>query len=327
MRKFQPFRRHLFAALAVLLLSATLPAYAFFDRDTPESEAASLPIAENLDLTTYRDVAISDAMSAVDPEGDPVTFRITKNPARGQVVQAEEGGAQFTYTPYEGKVGKDSFVYVAEDSQGNVSRPALVSIRISKADTKVTYADMSGHPAHKAAIALAEREVFVGEQVGETWLFRPEAQVSREEFLAMAMDLVDVDTLPQITRTGFADDDSISVWAKPYVASALHAGMIQGSLSGSEGACFSPARAITPTEAAVMLDRLLGISDVAATGSLPQDAAPAWAYQSVVNVEAVGILETAGGSISDLNAPLNRGQAAELLLSAMDVLNFRAQVW
>jgi len=76
-----------------------------------------------------------------------------------------------------------------------------------------------------------------------------------------------------------------------------------------------------------MLDRLLGISDVAATGSLPQDAAPAWAYQSVVNVEAVGILETAGGSISDLNAPLNRGQAAELLLSAMDVLNFRAQVW
>ena len=42
----------------------------------------------------------------------------------------------------------------------------------------------------RAAIALAERDIFVGEQMGETWFFRPEAPVTREEFLAMAMDVV-----------------------------------------------------------------------------------------------------------------------------------------
>ena len=106
----------------------------------------------------------------------------------------------------------------------------------------------------------------------------------------MAMDVVGLETLPEATMTGFADDDSISVWAKPYVASALRAGMVQGSGGDGDGAEFAPDRVITQTEAAVMLNRLLQVSDVAATGALSQDAAPAWAYQSVVNLEAVGVL-------------------------------------
>ena len=152
------------------------------------------------------------------------------------------------------------------------------------------------------------------------------AAVSREEFLAMAMDLVEMDTLPQAQLTGFADDDSISAWAKPYVASALRSGMVQGTGAEGERACFAPDRGITGTEAAVMLNRLLGISDVADTGSLSQEAAPAWAYQSVVNLTAVGMLDQTGDG-QDLSQPLTRAQAAELLLSAMEVLEFRESTW
>ncbi len=314
------FRRGgFFLLLTALLFSLTLPAQAFFDHDDRASGESALPIAENLSLTTYKNVAVTGTLSAVDPEGDPVTFRVTKNPARGALTFGEEGGAHFTYTPYENKLGKDAFEYVAEDSQGNVSRPAIVSIRISKAGTKVTYADMGGHPAQKAAIVLAEKKIFVGEKMGETWLFRPDAAVSREEFLAMAMDVVGMDTLPEATRTGFSDDDSISVWAKPYVASALRSGMVQGSGAAADGVAFSPDRTITQSEAAVMLNRLLRVSDVAASGDLAEDAAPVWAYQSVVNLEAVGILEKR----SDLKEELTRAQAADLLLSAMEMLDFR----
>ena len=314
------FRRGGFLLLlTVLLFSLTLPAQAFFNHDDRASGDSPLPIAENLSLTTYKNVAVTGTLSAVDPEGDPVTFRVTKNPARGELTFGEEGGAKFTYTPYENKLGKDSFEYVAEDSQGNVSQPAIVSIRISKADTKVTYSDMAGHPAQKAGIVLAEEEIFVGEKMGETWFFRPDATVTREEFLAMAMDLVGMDTLPDATMTGFSDDDSISVWAKPYVASALRSGMIQGSDAEADGVAFSPDRAITQTEAAVMLNRLLRVSDVAATGRLAEDAAPVWAYQSVVNLEAVGVLEETTG----LNEDLTRAQAANLLLAAMEMLEFR----
>ena len=308
--------------LAALLLSLSLPAQALFDLDDQVTGDSPKPIAEHLTLTTYKNVAVEGNFAAVDPDGEGVTFRITKNPARGAVTQGSEGSAAFTYTPYEGKLGKDSFTYVAEDASGNVSQPALVSIKITRPDTKVTYADMSGHPAHKAAIALAAEEVFVGEQMGQTWFFRPEAQVTREEFLAMAMEVTGMETLPEAKMTGFSDDDSISVWAKPYVASALRSGMIQGS-DTQEGAFFAPARAITQTEAAVLLNRLLRVADVADTGKLTGEAAPVWAHQSVVNLEAVGVLE---GS-ADLNGNLTRGQAAELLLSAMEVLDFRNSSW
>lgn len=308
--------------LAALLLSLSLPAQALFDLDDQVTGDSPKPIAEHLTLTTYKNVAVEGNFAAVDPDGEGVTFRITKNPARGAVTQAEEGSAVFTYTPYEGKLGKDSFTYVAEDASGNVSQPALVSIKITRPDTKVTYADMSGHPAHKAAIALAAADVFVGEQMGQTWFFRPEAQVTREEFLAMAMEVTGMETLPEAKMTGFSDDDSISVWAKPYVASALRSGMIQGS-GTQEGPAFSPARAITQTEAAVLLERLLRVADVADTGKLTGEAAPVWAHQSVVNLEAVGVLE---GS-ADLNGNLTRAQAAELLLSAMEVLDFRESIW
>ena len=302
--------------LAALSFSMVLPAFALFDQDDTARGDQSLPIAENFSLTTYRDVAVSGTFSAVDPEGDPLTFRVTKNPARGAITFAEEGSARFTYTPYENKTGKDSFTYVAEDGEGNVSQPAVVSIKIQKPDTKVTYSDMAGNPAHKAAIAL-----------GETWFFRPEAPVTREEFLAMAMDVVGLETLPEATMTGFADDDSISVWAKPYVASALRAGMVQGSGGDGDGAEFAPDRVITQTEAAVMLNRLLQVSDVAATGALSQDAAPAWAYQSVVNLEAVGVLNPEEDGSLSLSPSLTRAQAAEMLLSALEVLDFRDRIW
>jgi hypothetical protein len=320
---FQTFRRGgTMLVLAALFLSLSLPAQALFDLDDQATGDSPKPIAENLTLTTYKNVAVEGTFAAVDPDGEGVTFRITKNPARGAVTQAEEGSAVFTYTPYEDKLGKDSFTYVAEDASGNVSQPALVSVKITRPDTKVTYADMSGHPAHKAALALAAEDVFVGEQMGQTWFFRPEAQVTREEFLAMAMEVTGMETLPEAKMTGFSDDDSISVWAKPYVASALRSGMIQGS-GTQEGPAFSPARAITQTEAAVLLERLLRVADVADTGKLTGEAAPVWAHQSVVNLEAVGVLE---GS-ADLNGNLTRAQAAELLLSAMEVLDFRESIW
>ena len=68
----------------------------------------------------------------------------------------EDGSSEFVYTPYENKTGKDSFTYVAVDAVGNSSDPATVKIKIEKPNTKVTYADMDGDPAHKAAIRLAE---------------------------------------------------------------------------------------------------------------------------------------------------------------------------
>ena len=80
------------------------------------------PVARNMELTTYKNVAITGYFDAVDGEGDSLTFQLTSTPARGAVTLAEDG--QFVYTPYENKTGRDSFTYVAIDPAGNTSPEA-----------------------------------------------------------------------------------------------------------------------------------------------------------------------------------------------------------
>lgn len=284
----------------------------------------SAPIAENLELTTYKNVAVTGFFSATDPEGDLLTYRVKDKPARGAVTISEEGSGEFVYTPYENKTGKDSFTYVAVDSVGNISEPATVTVRIDRANTKVTYADMEGSPAYKAALQLAESNVFVGECMGNSYFFNPDTPVTRSEFVAMAMNVAGMDALEGITRTGFADDAIIPTWAKPYVSSALKNGVVQGSVNETGQIVFNADSTITRAEATVLLNRLLNISDVSTDVWYADSAAtPVWAYQSAVNLETVGIIRPDSAGALSLNTPLTRGDAAQMLANALDVLETR----
>lgn len=293
-----------------------VPAWAL---TTPTAEVENAaPIAENLTLNTYKGVAIFSRFAAVDPEGDLVTFQIVDSPARGEVALDEKDPAAFTYTPYEGKKGKDRFTYVAIDSNGNTSQPATVKIVIQKQKTTVSYSDMAGDPSHYAALRLAEAGVYTGRRVGELYCFDPEGTFTREEFLAMAMTAAGSAPLQDVSLTGFYDDGDISAWAKGYVSAALVQGAVCGSRNDEGQTVFSPDRPVTQAEAAVIIDRLLAPGDVSAS-TLSAESAPAWAYQSVVNMEAVSVLN----SSADLVKPLTHAGAAEMLSAMLDVLDSR----
>ena len=233
-------------ALTVPALALTTP--------TAEVENAA-PIAEDLVLKTYKGVAISSRFAAVDPDGDLVTFQIMDSPARGQVVMDENDPAAFTYTPYEGKKGKDTFTYVAIDAKGNSSKPATVKVSIQKQTTAVSYSDLAGDPAHYAALRLAEAGVYTGRKVGDLYCFDPDATFTREEFLAMAMTAAGKAPLSDVTLTGFYDDGDISAWAKGYVSAALVVGTVEGSRNHLGQTVFTPGSPITQAEAAVIIDR------------------------------------------------------------------------
>lgn len=330
-------------AAVALSLAAALPASALFsERQDPVSPGTALllsggaaaqgaaaaqtredngaPVAEHLSLSTYRNVAVTDRFAAVDPEGDLLTYRLVKKPARGSVTIREDG--QFVYTPYENKTGKDSFTYLAIDTAGNASDPATVKVKIEKPDTGVTYADLSGHPAHKAAIRLAERGIFVGARMGETYFFQPDAPVSRGEFVAMAMNAAGLSTLEGISRTGFADDESIPTWAKPYVSSALKQGLVEGMADGAGRVVFRAGDPVTAAEAAVLLDRTLSVTDVDA-GAFAGPDAPAWAAQAAANLYTCGVLPEK----TALSRTLTRGEAAQLLCAALDLMDSRETGW
>lgn len=284
------------------------------------------PIAQNLDICTYKNVAVSSRFAATDAEGDLLTFKLVDKPARGAVTMPEDGTDAFVYTPYENKTGKDSFTYVAVDTVGNTSAPATVSVRIEKANTKVTYADMDGVPSHRAALRLAEQDIFVGECMDGQYFFSPDTPVSRGAFVAMAMSTLGLETLDGVRTTGFSDDVSIPTWAKPYVSSALKSGVVQGFADDSGQIVFDADTPVTRAEATVLLNRMLQVSDVSDTPWYADSAsAPAWAWQAAVNLETIGVINTNADGALVLNASLTRGEVAEMLSATLDVLDAREE--
>lgn len=283
-------------------------------------EENAAPAAEDVQLCTYKNVAVEGQFAAVDPEGDALRFQLVKKPARGQVEIREDGSGTFVYTPYENKTGKDSFTYVAIDSVGNTSPEATVKVTISKAKTKVTYADLQGDPAHKAAIRLAEEGVLVGAQMDGKYYFQPDLPVSRDQFLALAMSAAGEKALEGIAVTGFSDDDEIPAWAKGYVSAALMSGAIQGISQGGE-VRFSPAAAVTRAEAAVVLDRLL--RPEAASAVFASASVPAWASQSVANLRSVSVLSSTSG----MGEVLTRGDAARMLCAVLEYRDGQKTGW
>lgn len=279
------------------------------------------PVARNMELTTYKNIAITGYFDAVDGEGDALTFQLTSTPARGAVTLADDGSSQFVYTPYENKTGKDSFTYVAIDPAGNTSPEARVSLRIDKPDTKVTYADLAGHPVQKAAVRLAEEGVYVGRYVNGRYFFDPDQPVTRAQFLTMAMAAAGLEDLEGVTLTGFSDDDAIPTWAKGAVSAALKAGVVQGSRDENGAPVFRADSSISRAEAAVMLDNLLDITDVpAAVFSSDSDH---WAVQAAANLSASGIIRADTAGAVQLADPLTMAGAAEMLDGALDTIAAR----
>ncbi len=280
------------------------------------------PVARNMELATYKNVAITGYFDAVDGEGDALTFQLTSTPARGAVTLAEDGSSQFVYTPYENKTGRDSFTYVAVDPAGNTSLEAKVTLRIDKADTKVTYADLEGHPAQKAAVHMAEEGIYVGRYVDGRYFFDPDQPVTRAQFLTMAMSVAGLKDLEGVTLTGFSDDDAIPTWAKGAVSAALKAGVVQGTRDENGAPVFGAGDSISRAEAAVMLDNLLDITDVPVAVFSPGSGH--WAAQSAANLSASGIIRADTAGDVQLSSALTMADAAEMLDGALTMVDARS---
>ncbi len=305
-------------ALLLLTLLPLQGVSALFGREKEEScSADGAPVAENLELRVYRGVPYTGAFRAVDNEGGALAFEIVSQPKKGTASLTEDG-LGFVYTP-GGKLGTDSFTYTAADAEGNVSLPATVSITVERAASGVTYADMDGNAAYTAAVDLAEHGVLIGTKLGGSWFFEPERTVTRGEFVAMALAAMGLKA-EQTGMTGFCDDGDIPSWAKGYAVSALNAGIISGT-GTPEGTAFRARDAITLNEAAVVLNRLLRVTDVDLSD---YDAADAWCAQAVANLQSVSVLESGRFSADELRSGVTRAQAAELLSAAITLSESRA---
>lgn len=297
--------------MLISLLSLVMTAAMFSGMSEAGLAAGSSPVAENLELKTYRNTSVGGTLSAFDPDGDALSFEITTNPVKGSIELEDDGS--FIYTPLDNKKGRDYFGYKAVDAEGNYSQEATVIIKIEKQLKDVAYSDMEGRAEAYAAVALAEKGMYIGEKIGNDYCFHPDEGISRGEFISLCMQLSGRPVIKGVLDTGYSDDESIPKWMKVYVTAAAMCGAEKG-VETEEGRVFNSTELIDISEAAEILNKAINISPVSYINlntELEADTA-----QACANLSACGLLKE--GTL--LCETLSRAEAAEMLAAAMELL-------
>lgn len=263
------------------------------------------PVATDSSLETYKNLPNEGMLSAEDPEGQTLTYTLMRQPKRGQVELLEDG--RFTYTPKKNKVGVDSFTFTAVDPAGNVSREATVTIQILKPTDARQYTDTKETDCRFEAEWMRNTGLFVGEQVSGQDCFYPEKAVSRGEFLAMAVKVLDI-PVEDASYTGIPED--APNWMKPYLAAALRSGLTVG-WPDTETGSFDVMAPITGAEAAVLLQNALDLTVTSQTLEAEamaeqEEEVPAWAAASLTVMNENGVE-------LDASQELTRSDVAQVL--------------
>ncbi|MBO4418646.1 MAG: S-layer homology domain-containing protein [Oscillospiraceae bacterium] len=210
------------------------------------------PAGENSSIETWRNLPNTGKLKATGT--GELTFRLENRPRRGTVEL--NGDGSFTYTPRKNKVGEDSFTFTVTDAAGRVSAPATVLVTIRKPTDAQTFADLDRDEQFEA-LWMREAGLFGGELISDRLSFGPEQPVNRGDFLAMVMDLEGIEPEIGLQVSGFADEAEAASWLRPYLASALRRGLIQGETTPA-GLVFRPNEPITQAEAAALVARARG---------------------------------------------------------------------
>ncbi len=224
------------------------------------------PQVEDTQVQTYKNLPTEGLLSASDPEGGALTYALTRGPKRGEVVLREDGS--FLYTPRKNKVGTDSFAFTAADEAGNVSAEATVTIEVLKPNDEAQYADTAADHRFEAEW-LRQTGIFSGETINGQFCFSPEEAVSRGQFLAMLMEVLELPTDRNAVETGFLDESP--AWLRPYLAAAMASGIIRG-YPAEGGMEFRASQPITQDEAARMISNALDFA--IPTAALEGDSLP-----------------------------------------------------
>ena len=268
--------------------------------------------------TTQADVTCHGVLEGSDPDGDRLLFEIVEYPANGLINLTDCRMGNFTYTPYEGFEGVDSFAYRVRDEMGHYSEKCEVTLTVTAREFADAIADMEEHPSYNAVLyAVGNGYMNVISEKGKLY-FDPDETMTREEYLVTVMKALGVGNLSPV-KTIFLDNNDISKENRGYVAAAYKYGIIKGDVWEGVGVNFYPDEQITKAEAAVILNRILGLKD---NGTLPVfadiDAVPAWAVSDVSALSNHSIISPYN-SIYDPCGFITKCEVADMIFNTKNV--------
>lgn len=89
------------------------------------------PVAEDQQINIKKNKATQITLSAIDPDGDTLTFSIQSGPSHGTISNFDDSAGTLTYTPDKKFIGTDQLTFKVTDNNGATSNIATVSLVIS----------------------------------------------------------------------------------------------------------------------------------------------------------------------------------------------------
>ena len=264
--------------------------------------------AEPATLTTQASISAYGRLSASDPEGDETEFIIVSYPKSGILSFTDEEMGKYKYTPTSGFTGSDSFCYVVRDEYGNYSKPTSVDIKVVDRMCSAEFIDMKDREEYGAAVAMTAMGIMSGSIVGDDVYLSPDKEVTRAEFVAMAMKSLGIRADSTLKSSYFDDNDDIPASLVGYVATAQRVGIVNGTFSGGK-LLFRPNESITKYEAAKIMSALMNVKESEEDASYSDaENIPVWARPSVSAMTMLGIFEE-----NEATGNVTRADAAEYL--------------
>lgn len=180
-----------------------------------------------------------------------------------------------------------------------------------------TFKDIKGHWAEDTIKQAAELGIISGYPDDS---FRPDKQMTREEFTVMLSNALKLDREEQ--SLVFIDRNNIGEWAVSAVGHTVEYGIINGYPDGS----FRPQANITRAELAVMLAKALGKANTDEVSGYVDDAQiPTWAKASITVLKQYGIMEGRVGNIFDAQGLTTRAEASTALMKLLALKKINAE--
>ena len=276
----------------------------------------SVPSKEGYTVEAIQGISRYSYLQAKDPENDAISFKVVSYPENGTVRMIDRSLGYYCYKAIGSFTGEDSFTYVACDKYGNVSDEITVNINVTPQIISLDYHDMADHPAQYSAMKLAEKGIMIGETLCSKTYFYPEKEVSREEFLVMAMECAGIKPSVAEEKPTFGDADKVSKYFSEYVFYADKNGYISAMIGENSG-MLRPDEAISIAEVSTVLYKILECKSVdAQAGATVSGDAPAFAKDSLAAMAQMEILDAQ--CLAQAGSPLTRAQAALILYNVME---------
>jgi hypothetical protein len=214
------------------------------------------PMTTDCSFDTAKNISHKGYFAAKDPEGDKMTYSIVSSGRHGTLKLLDKTSGLFIYTPKSDFTGRDIISFRAEDSYGNRSSVQKVTIHVTEPASDTVFSDLTNHWAHNSAIKACSDGVFGASVQNGELVFSPDKEITRGDFLAIAMIAAGLErNVSKTYVTSFADDTNIPYNIKSYASAAYSMGIFESSEKNSLR--FDSLSPITRSEAAQLTEKIL----------------------------------------------------------------------